>query len=130
MRFELCEAGEWYEVREFDSTEEALAFARANLGEYDRDGTIWIEVGVHEVDADGEPVDGGAEAWDTVALHPEEPACSADEHAWVDHTGPYGHGGGVVYTERCAQCGLLRRTDTWAQDRRTGQQGLVAIEYL
>lgn len=130
MKFELCEAGEWYETREFASAADAIAFARGNLGEYDHEATTWVEVGVREVDADDEPVQGGAEEWDTVAIEPSEPPCPAGEHDWEDCSGPYGHGGGVVYTDRCAHCGLLRRTDTWAQDRSTGRQGLTSVEYL
>ena len=38
-------------------------------------------------------------------------------------------GGGVVIAEVCVQCGCKRTTDTWAQDRSTGEQGLTSVGY-
>lgn len=76
----------------------------------------------------------------TVAIGPAEPECKNDgEHDWQspyellgwlkDNPGVFGHGGGVIYTEVCAKCGRYRITDTWAQRRDTGEQGLHTVEY-
>jgi len=72
-------------------------------------------------------------------VEPDEPECSADEHDWcspievvhgcVENPGVYGHGGGVIITEVCRHCGIYRETDTWAQDRSSGRQGLESIAY-
>lgn len=64
----------------------------------------------------------------TVAIAPDEPACTENDHEWGD--GPVqGHGGGIVYTSRCAHCRLERTTDTWATRQDNGVQGLDSISY-
>jgi hypothetical protein len=76
----------------------------------------------------------------TVAIEPTEPDCDAGEaHDWAspqsivggidENPGVQGHGGGVIATEVCLRCGCRRDTDTWAQCRETGEQGLTAVEY-
>lgn len=77
--------------------------------------------------------------WHSVEINPEEPECSGDEHDWrspysvvggiKENPGVWGHGGGVIITEVCRHCGCYRVTDTWAQDRETGEQGLESVEY-
>lgn len=100
--------------------------------------TTWIDVHVAELNADGDPVDDGE--WITVAVDPEEPACSSpDGHDWQspyevlgglrENPGVFGKGGGVIITEVCAHCGCYRRTDTWATNPDTGEQGLRSLEY-
>ena len=74
-----------------------------------------------------------------IAIEPEEPECEEGEHEWVsplsvvggiaENPGCWGHGGGVIYTEVCLHCGAYRETDTWAQDRETGEQGLRSVTY-
>ena len=74
-----------------------------------------------------------------VAVDPDEPSCDADYHEWYsphslvgglkENPGVFGHGGGVVVVEICRHCGLTKTTDTWAQCRQTGIQGLTSIEY-
>src|SRR5690606_30209135 len=64
----------------------------------------------------------------TIALDPEEPPCTHDEHDWREWR-VRGHGGGVEITQVCAHCGHYLIHDTWAQRRDTGEQGLEAVEY-
>jgi hypothetical protein len=68
-----------------------------------------------------------------------EPDCEAEEHDWQspyevvggvkENPGVRGHGGGVIIKECCAHCGRYRFTDTWAQRRDTGEQGLRRVSY-
>lgn len=69
-----------------------------------------------------------------------EPDChDGAEHDWQSpheivggdkkSPGVWGHGGGVVIVECCLRCGCARRTDTWAQDPITGQQGVESVTY-
>ena len=100
--------------------------------------TTWVHVRVWEEDEDGaEIVDHGDHS---VSLDPEEPECTHEGgHDWqAPHTlvgsicenpGVWGHGGGVVAHEVCVRCGAGMETDTWAQDRCTGEQGLRSITY-
>ena len=94
--------------------------------------TIRINVLIFE---DGERVDSV-----TVAIDPTEPACSGyEDHDWraphalvgglKENPGVHGHGGGVVIAEVCVRCGCKRTTDTWAQNRSTGEQGLTSVGY-
>lgn len=88
--------------------------------------TYWIEVLVSEPGTLDREVDG---EYVKVAIAPQEPACDdGDEHDYAGSRA-WGHGGGVVSIEQCAACGLQRITDTWAQCRTTGEQGLESIEY-
>lgn len=97
------------------------------------ESTIWVRVRIE--DEGGEDVDRV-----TVAINPIEPTCPGyAEHDWSspyeivggvkENPGVHGHGGGVIITEVCMQCGCKRTTDTWAQDRSTGEQGLESVEY-
>ena len=75
----------------------------------------------------------------SVTVHPAEPSCSDDEHHWTaphhivggitENPGVWGHGGGVTIHEICEHCGTHRHTDTWAQRRDTGEQGLTSVTY-
>ena len=75
-----------------------------------------------------------------VAVEPDEPACSADEHDWQrpvalvggieSNPGVWGHGGGVTIQEVCMTCGCGKKTDTWAQDMEDGVQGLTSVTFL
>jgi hypothetical protein len=74
-----------------------------------------------------------------VAHHQAEPACPGGEHEWAnplevvggipENPGVSGNGGGVTIREVCMRCGCERRTDTWAQRRDTGEQGLTETTY-
>jgi hypothetical protein len=77
---------------------------------------------------------------ETIAAHPDEPACTADDgHEWKsphsvvgglkENPGCWGHGGGVKTAEVCLSCGTLRHTDTWATNPCDGTQGHTSIEY-
>ena len=110
-----------------DTAEEA---ARVFVSEADwptESKTYWVYVLVSEPGTLDREVDG---EYVKVAIEPQEPDCGDDgsEHDY-EGGGVWGHGGGVIITERCTACGLQRFTDTWAQCRVTGEQGLDSIEY-
>lgn len=75
----------------------------------------------------------------TITIEPDEPECSADAHDWKtphsvlggikENPGVWGNGGGVIAREVCAHCGRYRETNTWAQRRDTGEQGLTEVKY-
>jgi hypothetical protein len=110
-------------------------------GDWDAsESTFWIHdhawpvdpVTSEELDADRVDV--------RVAFEPAEPNCDHDGgHDWKsphsvlggleDNPGVWGKGGGVVIREVCLHCGAYRVTDTWAQDRSTGVQGLESVTY-
>jgi len=136
--WQLTEEGEGYDTEKAGSAAEALDIARDNV---DRDNygysndqrTLYVDVRVN-CEATGE------EAEATVALEPDEPECGEREgHDWKspwsvlgglkENPGAWGHGGGVVVKEVCAHCGRYRVTDTWAQRRDTGVQGLTEVKY-
>ena len=66
----------------------------------------------------------------TVTVHPERPCVEGhDDHEW-DYISTYGHGGGVIITEKCRHCGRILEIDTWAQRPDTGEQGLTLYRYI
>lgn len=75
----------------------------------------------------------------TISVDPPIPPCLEAEHDWqspvgivggiAENPGVWGHGGGVLIVECCMSCGCKRTTDTWAQDRQTGRQGLTSVRY-
>lgn len=108
------------------------------------DETIWVGCRIAEM-VDGEPIDEDAEnfydrtAVIEVEINPPEPKCEADDHDWQSpyeivggiksNPGVWGHGGGVVIHECCMVCGCEKITDTWAQNRENGKQGLRSVRY-
>lgn len=93
------------------------------------------ENGKHDTDSDDRANEGVM-----LQLDPEEPDCvDGEEHDWQspielvggiqENPGVWGHGGGAVITEACMRCGCGKETDTWAQDRSTGIQGLESVSY-
>lgn len=86
------------------------------------DHTIWVDGRVKREWGDWEEQI-------TIQIDPDEPACEeGHEHSWQE-SGPYSHGGGVIYRDRCRHCGVVRVTDTWAQRPDTGEQGLRSVRY-
>jgi hypothetical protein len=82
----------------------------------------------------------GEEDSGRVEIDPEEPDCAdGHEHDWrtphsvvggcKESPGVWGHGGGVTCKGVCARCGAYRITDSWTQDRSTGEQGLDSTSY-
>lgn len=142
MRFDLIECGYPYDTREFPSIEEAAEEAESSVDranyDADDDRTMWVDWEARLAEApDCEtncPDNGTCGACHpgsrsgTVTIEPIEPGCTEDAHDYEDGQ-PFGHGGGVVYTDICRHCGLKRRTDTWAQRSDTGEQGLVEVSY-
>jgi hypothetical protein len=105
------------------------------------DETTWIDVATWRcgIDADGDVVQSDREDF-TITLNPAEPeCCDGQEHDWQsphdilggikENPGCWGHGGGVIAEEVCIHCGCSRTTDTWAQRRETGEQGLRSVSY-
>lgn len=107
----------------------ALAQKLGREGWEEKSETWWLDIAI--LDARGERVDTV-----TVAIDPHEPACERGRrHRWEDAGMPgfgdvvCGHGGGAILRHVCAHCGLERATDTWAQRRDTGEQGLLSVSY-
>jgi hypothetical protein len=135
MKYELRD-GESVEIIEASSLDDARAQAEAwvRRGDWNSaEETFWVRA--HIFDEEGERVDSVH-----VAIDPSEPACSGyGDHDWraphalvgglKENPGVHGHGGGVVIAEVCVRCGCKRTTDTWAQDRSTGEQGLTSVSY-
>jgi hypothetical protein len=100
----------------------------------DRTATEWIDIYTwrigYVIDADGDVIDVQIGRCPyTITLDAEEPPCDDEhDHDWQEWR-VSGHGGGVIITEACAHCGAYRITDTWAQRRDTGEQGLESVEY-
>jgi len=112
---------------EADSAEEA-AQAYVDDGSWgdppygDVTQTTWVDVWVWQPGREDD------RECHTITIEPDEPECSEAAHEWRD-VGTWGHGGGVIIEERCRHCGLKRITDTWAQRRDTGEQGLRSVAY-
>lgn len=123
--FTLVDDGVEHEIRAVDlddAREQAEEWA--SEGDYDlSDGPVWVDVRI--LDADGDVVDAV-----TVQIDQPEPDCThTDGHDWQGHKGPNGHGGGVIYTDRCPHCGMLRTTNTWATRPDNGTQGHRVVTY-
>ena len=128
--------GEWPDVIEADTVDDAV-HAAGKIMDYDDygdgTGTVWVDLHLYCEETD-------EEGWATIALAPPAPECvDHGEHDWRapyevvgglrDNPGVFGHGGGVVIREVCAQCGVYHLTDTWAQRPDTGEQGLESVRY-
>lgn len=128
MRYRLIEGDYCYDEIEAASPAEALEVAEANVtwGNYHtEESTIWVETGVEWTDAEG--YEERERTW--VQLDPPEPGCVDPEgHDWTAGQ-PWGSGGGVKYTDRCALCGLSVTVDTWAHNPATGEEGLRSVSY-
>jgi len=102
--------------------------------------TIWIHDIATPIDpATGKPIEAARVAV-TTTIQPPAPACARGrDHQWrspysvlggiAENPGVWGKGGGVIIREVCAHCACYRVTDTWAQDRSTGEQGLTEVSY-
>lgn len=123
-----------------DAKDGARAWVRR--GQWDTtNGTTWVRVRI-ACETDRGYVSGRGSADEdrlTVAVDPVEPRCSERAHDWQspieivggieENPGIVGHGGGVIISECCMHCGCKRTTDTWAQRRDTGEQGLTSVKY-
>ena len=106
----------------------------------DGDSTIWVKVHVWRdaIDLNGDDIRVD-EATHKIAVDPEEPECTADEHDWQapreivggceENPGVWGSGGSVACTEVCMHCGCKKVEDHWAQDPNDGEQGLDSVYY-
>lgn len=76
----------------------------------------------------------------TATVDPDEPKCiEGNSHDWdcpfeivggiKENPGVWGNAGGVIINEVCMNCGRGKRTNTWAQRRDNGEQGLTSVEY-
>lgn len=114
-----------------DAREQAREWAER--GDWDTSrGTVYVSVRIVGEDGEEDSV--------RVSIDQPEPECSHDDgHDWQspheivggseDCPGILGHGGGVIISECCMHCGCSRTTDTWAQDRSTGAEGLTQVTY-
>lgn len=102
--------------------------------------TVWVKVRVwRRATYRGQTYETEAQTL-KLAVDPPEPKCKAGpSHDWhspydvvgglKENPGVFGHGGGVRIHEICRHCGICRVTDTWAQDREDGEQGLTSVSY-
>lgn len=132
------------ETIEAKSREEARKAAHEwqRKGNWDTSqGTLWVDCYIIPLDDDGSELRFEAERV-TTQINPEAPKCidgERDSHDWQspheivgglkENPGVWGKGGGVVIHEVCMHCGCGRTTDTWAQRRDNGEQGLTSINY-
>lgn len=138
--FALIEDDSEYDVTWAASEAEALDVARDRFDPtvYDAaDGTLWIDVRARDV------IRRTLSDRVTFAVDPDEPNCDEgsdrDGHDWQspyevlgglrENPGVWGHGAGLRYSRVCSCCGTYRDTDTWAQRRDTGEQGLTSVRY-
>lgn len=128
----LCDDGNGKLEIEADSAEEAAKkyVDGGSWGEIN--STIWLNIYVQEVGVNKrERI--------KVTVNPDEPKCIQDNHNWQSpqsivggiesNPGVWGHEGGVIINEVCINCGCKKTTDTWTQDRETGEQGFTSITY-
>lgn len=107
----------------------------------DSKSTAWIPIRTYRKGINDE---GDIEILDeeshTITIEPVEPDCiDGEEHDWQspielvggikENPGVWGNGGGVIINEVCIHCGCGRKTNTWAQNPSTGEQGLRSVEY-
>lgn len=153
--FVLVEPG-WYaresecQVEDFYTDCDALEAAQQYVDSGDwgePEETIWVKVTCSRrawrVDADGDVTE---EAWDAethkITVEPTPPKCESgdpDDHEWErphevvggieENPGCWGHGGGIRTNSVCKHCGAYCITDSWAQDRTDGEQGLYSVRY-
>lgn len=132
----VSEEGYGFATVEADDLEAAIDAAKDEVDTScygERDETIWCDYCVRN-DVTGE--------YGTFSLQidPDEPDCAAGhEHDWRtphsvlgglrENPGVVGHGGGVICREVCLHCGRYQVTDTWAQNRSNGTQGLTSVTY-
>ena len=108
-------------------------------GSWETEKTMWVSDFACPIDPVTDSPLYGERVEVTTTIDPEEPDCTGEEHDWQsphevvggceENAGVHGHGGGVIITEVCSHCGKYKSTDTWAQNRSTGEQGLTSIEY-
>ena len=133
------------------SVDDALeeSHREAETGYESTEETVWVDYALYACHCplpNGECIHDVEQAekvaWGTRTCDPPEPECvHADGHEWTSHVeleggvkenpGCQGHGGGVVIREHCARqgCAVTRETDSWAQRRDTGEQGLHSVGY-
>lgn len=126
------ESGSW-EIESCPSTLDDDVAESVRDGDWGDDRGAWWWHGYVSCEADG------YSDRHTVEMSAAEPDCSSSEHDWEsphevvggceENPGVQGRGGGVIIREVCAHCGAYRITDTWAQDRDTGEQGLHSVDY-
>lgn len=140
--WKLYEDGHHYNTIKAPGCAEALEAAKEGVDPRNYPGvsgdgltiTIWVRVRV-KCEATGENDSA------KVACDPVPPKCGDgnQDHDWqtplrivggiAENPGVWGNGGGVRIHEACMNCGCAKITDTWAQDRESGEQGLTSVEF-
>lgn len=98
------------------------------------DKTFWVTLYYFTDDNEDDPNQRKME------VPPYVPPCEdGHKHEWhspidivggiKENPGVFGNGGGVIIKQVCKHCGLLKITDTWAQDMTDGEQGLTSVTY-
>jgi hypothetical protein len=139
--YELTDGNGQWRITSRPSTLAADVEVSVLDGDWEDGDTWWWHGASWVIDpVTGEQIDDNVIEDHTVEVPAKEPKCrKGREHNWrsplsvvggiEENPGCYGHGGGTVSAEVCAYCGVYKYTDTWAQDRTNGQQGLHAVNY-
>lgn len=130
---------------QYAETPEEAAQTYVDGGDWgDSTETSWVTVYVERrweiMDADGDIETHEERTTHAITIEADVPECAEGHaHDWQSphsvvggiegNPGVQGHDGGVICTEVCRHCGIYRVTDTWAQNRQTGEQGLTSVEY-
>jgi hypothetical protein len=131
------------EIAEKHDSGEDAAQSYVDGGDWgDTDETRWIKVATWRegIDEDGDIVRVDEQSH-KITIEPDEPDCADGQgHDWQspysilgglkENPGVWGSGGGVRIEEVCMRCGCSKTTDTWAQDRSDGEQGLTSTYYV
>jgi hypothetical protein len=99
----------------------------------DADSTRWVQVYAWERYTFENIVidDEENESSYLIPIEAPEPSCTSEhecEHEWKN-VREYLNGAGMIHEERCIYCECERITNTDAQDRESGEQGLTSISY-
>ena len=102
-------------------TAEEAAEAYVESADWTQENTWWARLTVTAPD--------GAETAHAIAIDPEEPACTKDEHGWNEGQAFGAANGGVVSTDICQHCNIRRINQSNASCPVTGQTMGPAVSY-
>ncbi len=103
------------------ATAQQAAEAYAEDSDWTQEHTWWARLTVTAPD--------GEETRHTIAIDPEEPACTQDEHDWAEGA-VYGvRNGGVASKDDCSHCGACRLNQSRASCPVTGQTMGPGVRY-
>ena len=141
MRYVYCEEDYRQELEAKtleDAIKESIDMIELDDSFDNSDRALFVNYSIRTMEEDSD--DEIDEYPQTYVLDQQEPKCNcSDGHIWVkplevvggidSNPGVRGHGGGVIETELCLNCGKYRITDTFAYNPLNGEQGFTTIEY-